>query len=185
MTDMEGNELRFEEVSVDLDLGAIEYLQQRLSRWRKARDLEHDWERGTPTTWIADLLNGWHQFDVDALIHYRAQIEAQHVHAVRVVGSGPRPLPLLLTHGWPGSFLEWKHAPLCFWGHNHVLPKTLRGHVRTQLRTLDTPSSKTFGPVARRRSNAMVSPPLTNAGQGRSERVALLLPRDLSPRQMW
>jgi pimeloyl-ACP methyl ester carboxylesterase len=61
------------------------------------------------------LLNDWHQFDVDALqgqlnmlTHYRAQVEDQQVHVVRVVGAGPRPLPLLLTHGWPGSFLEYR-----------------------------------------------------------------------------
>jgi pimeloyl-ACP methyl ester carboxylesterase len=120
MTSVNGNELRVEEVPVDLDLGAIEDLQQRLSRWQRARDLGHDWERGTPTTWIAELLNDWHKFDVevlqgrlDALTHYRAEIEDQHVHVVRVVGSGPRPLPLLLTHGWPGSFLEYlKLIPL-------------------------------------------------------------------------
>ena len=120
MTSVNGNELRVEEVPVDLDLGAIEDLQQRLSRWQRARDLGHDWERGTPTTWIAELLNDWHKFDVevlqgrlDALTHYRAEIEDQHVHVVRVVGSGPRPMPLLLTHGCPGSFLEYlKLIPL-------------------------------------------------------------------------
>ena len=80
MTSVNGNELRVEDVPVDLDLGAIEDLQQRLSRWQRARDLGHDWERGTPTTWIAELLNDWHKFDVevlqgrlDALTHYRAK----------------------------------------------------------------------------------------------------------------
>jgi hypothetical protein len=120
MTSVNGNELRVEEVPVDLDLGAIEDLQQRLSRWQRARDLGHDWECGTPTTWIAELLNDWSKFDVeapqgrlDALTHYRTEIEDQRVHVVRVVGSGSRPLPLLLTHGWPGSFLEYlKLIPL-------------------------------------------------------------------------
>jgi pimeloyl-ACP methyl ester carboxylesterase len=120
MTGMYGKELRVEEVPVSFELETVQDLRRRLSGWRRAPDLGQDWERGTPTTWITDLLDDWHQFDVaalqgrlDALTHYRAQVEDQHVHVVRVVGSGPRPLPLLLTHGWPGSFLEYlKLIPL-------------------------------------------------------------------------
>jgi len=114
MTAVGGKELRVEEVPVSFELETVQDLRQRLGGWRRAPDLGQDWERGTPATWIADLLDDWHQFDVDALqgqldalTHYRAQVEDQHVHVVRVVGSGPRPLPLLLTHGWPGSFLEY------------------------------------------------------------------------------
>jgi pimeloyl-ACP methyl ester carboxylesterase len=120
MTGMDGDELRVEEVSVRFELEMVQDLRRRLSSWRRAPDLGEDWGRGTPITWIADLLDDWHQFDVDALqgrldalTHYRAQVGDQHVHVVRVVGSGPRPLPLLLTHGWPGSFLEYlKLIPL-------------------------------------------------------------------------
>jgi pimeloyl-ACP methyl ester carboxylesterase len=111
---MSGDELRVEEVAVGFELGAIEDLRLRLSRSRAASDLGQSWERGTPNTWVAELLEDWRQFDVDvlqsrldALTHYRAQVEDQYVHVVRVVGSGSRPLPLLLTHGWPGSFLEY------------------------------------------------------------------------------
>jgi pimeloyl-ACP methyl ester carboxylesterase len=120
MTGMGGNGVRVEEVPVGFELGTIQDLRLRLSRWRRAPDLGQGWERGAPNTWIADLLEDWGQFDVDplqaqldALIHYRAQVEDQRLHVVRVVGSGPRPLPLLLTHGWPGSFLEYlKLIPL-------------------------------------------------------------------------
>jgi len=113
MTGMGSNELRVGEVPVGFELGTIQDLRLRLSRWRRAPDLGQGWERGAPNTWIADLLDDWGQFDVnalqarlDALTNYRVQVEDQHLHVVRVVGSGPRPLPLLLTHGWPGSFLE-------------------------------------------------------------------------------
>ena len=110
---MGSSALRIEEMPVSFEVDTIEDLRLRLSRWRRALDLGLGWERGVPNAWIADLLDDWGQFDVgllqarlDALTHYRAQVEDQHLHVVRVVGSGPRPLPLLLTHGWPGSFLE-------------------------------------------------------------------------------
>ena len=120
MTGMDGNELRLEEVSVGFELDTIEDLRLRLSRSRRAPDLGQGWERGAPSAWTAELLDDWYRFDIhplqarlDALAHYRAQVGDQHVHVIRVEGSGAQPLPLLLTHGWPGSFLEYlKLIPL-------------------------------------------------------------------------
>lgn len=34
------------------------------------------------------------------------ELDGQSVHVVHAAGRGPEPVPLLLTHGWPGSFLE-------------------------------------------------------------------------------
>jgi hypothetical protein len=113
---MRSNELRVEEVAVGFELGAIEDLRRRLSHSRAPSDLGQSWERGTPHSWVAELLDDWRRFDVDALqsrldtlTHYRAQaqVEDQDVHVIRFAGSGPPPLPSLLTHGWPGSFLEY------------------------------------------------------------------------------
>jgi pimeloyl-ACP methyl ester carboxylesterase len=43
----------------------------------------------------------------------RADVDGSMLHLVEARGRGPRPLPLLLTHGWPGSFLEYiKLVPL-------------------------------------------------------------------------
>jgi pimeloyl-ACP methyl ester carboxylesterase len=120
MNGMDGNELRVEEVSVGFELGTIEDLRLRLSRSRRAPDLGQGWERGAPSAWTAELLDDWYRFDIyplqarlDALTHYRGQVGDQHVHVIRVEGSGRQPLPLLLTHGWPGSFLEYlKLIPL-------------------------------------------------------------------------
>ncbi|MCU1363358.1 MAG: hypothetical protein JWM55_1186 [Acidimicrobiaceae bacterium] len=105
--------MRLEETRVGFESGVIHDLRLRLSRRRKAQDLGEGWERGTPNSWISDLVEDWIQFDVealqaqlDALTHYQVQVDDQCLHVVRVVGSGPHPMPLLLTHGWPGSFLE-------------------------------------------------------------------------------
>jgi pimeloyl-ACP methyl ester carboxylesterase len=117
---MDDNELRVEEVSVGFKRDVIDELQARLVHSRPPADLGQGWERGTPAAWIAELLDDWRRFDFDAmqarldgLTHYRVQVGDQALHFVRVEGSGPRPLPLLLTHGWPGSFLEYlKLIPL-------------------------------------------------------------------------
>jgi pimeloyl-ACP methyl ester carboxylesterase len=111
---MAASEPRVEEAAVGFDLSVIEELRLRLSRWRRAPDLGQGWERGAPNSWIADVLDDWRRFDfdlfqarLDALTHYRVQVDDQDLHVVSVVGSGQHPLPLLLTHGWPGSFLEY------------------------------------------------------------------------------
>ena len=69
---------------------------------------------GCPRGWLQLLLEDWRRFDtdafqhrLDALCHLRAEVDGQTLHLVHAKGVGPRPLPLLLTHGWPGSFLEY------------------------------------------------------------------------------
>jgi hypothetical protein len=57
MTDMDGNELRVDEVPVGFEPDVIEDLQVRLGQSRRARDLGQGWERGAPSTWVAELTN--------------------------------------------------------------------------------------------------------------------------------
>jgi Predicted hydrolases or acyltransferases (alpha/beta hydrolase superfamily) len=60
-------------------------------------------------------LNRFPQFTTD--------IEGQRIHFVHAVGDGSKP-PLLLLHGWPGSFIEFEEliAPLVADGHDVVVP---------------------------------------------------------------
>ena len=60
------------------------------------------------------LLRDWRAFDatafqrrLDGLRQLRIDVDGQTLHVVVAQGRGPAPLPLLLTHGWPGSFLEY------------------------------------------------------------------------------
>jgi pimeloyl-ACP methyl ester carboxylesterase len=98
---------------VQLDLAMLDELHQRLAVARLP-PLDGGWERGTPRGWLADLLADWREFDADAfgaqldqLAHFRVSVAGLNVHYVHEPGRGPRPLPLLLTHGWPGSFCEY------------------------------------------------------------------------------
>jgi len=95
-----------------LDPGALAALGDRLSGRRRAPDLG-GWELGAPDTWLDDLLARWAahapsvlQRRLDGLEQWSVNVGGQRVHAVRVGGVGPDPLPLVLTNGWPSSFLE-------------------------------------------------------------------------------
>jgi pimeloyl-ACP methyl ester carboxylesterase len=43
---------------------------------------------------------------LNAFPQFRADVAGQTVHFVHQRGRGPRPLPLILSHGWPSSFVE-------------------------------------------------------------------------------
>ena len=60
---------------------------------------------------------------LNLLPHFMAEVFGQRLHFVHARGNGSRP-PVLLLHGWPGSFIEFEAliAPLVADGHDVVVP---------------------------------------------------------------
>jgi pimeloyl-ACP methyl ester carboxylesterase len=98
-----------------LDAEALAQLRPRLGATRRPLlRVPETWERGVETTWLDQLLRDWAGFDhtrfqqtLTGLPHFIAEIDDATIHFVHLPGRGPAPMPLLLTHGWPGSFLEY------------------------------------------------------------------------------
>lgn len=67
-------------------------MQRLVEHWAT----RYDWRRAEA------LLNGWGQ--------YTTVIDDLEIHFVHVRSEVPGARPLLLTHGWPGSVLEFRHA---------------------------------------------------------------------------
>ena len=44
---------------------------------------------------------------LNAFPQYKVPLHGIDLHFLRVPGNGPEPLPLLLSHGWPGSVFEF------------------------------------------------------------------------------
>jgi pimeloyl-ACP methyl ester carboxylesterase len=72
------------------------------------------WSAGTDVGWLRGLLDEWAGLDwraaesaLNRLPMYRATLDGLRIHFVHQPGNGPRPLPLLLTHGWPSAFTEY------------------------------------------------------------------------------
>jgi pimeloyl-ACP methyl ester carboxylesterase len=110
----DGRRPRVIEERCRLAADALLELSGRLEGYRRSTDLGAGWERGMPVDWLDALLEDWRVFDtdalqlrLDALPQQRAEVAGRELHLVHVEGRGPDPLPLLLTHGWPGSFLEY------------------------------------------------------------------------------
>ena len=92
-------------------------LRQRLARARLAPPIdEQGWSQGVAPAFLRTLLDRWaNGFDwraqearLNALPQYRTQVKGETIHFVHQPGTGPAPIPLILTHGWPGSFIEFE-----------------------------------------------------------------------------
>jgi pimeloyl-ACP methyl ester carboxylesterase len=105
---------RLSDFRPELDRSALTGLAGRLSAARLPALDEDGWDRGVPSGWLARLIRDWRAFDpgqlqarLDRFNHHRVEIDGIPVHLIRAPGAGPGPVPLLLTHGWPSSFLEY------------------------------------------------------------------------------
>lgn len=94
---------------------ALQDLRRRLERVRLPEVLSpHSWDDGASMEFVRRLLDRWqHGFhwrererELNHLPQYLAKVDGLDVHYVHLRGIGPAPLPLILTHGWPGSFAE-------------------------------------------------------------------------------
>jgi pimeloyl-ACP methyl ester carboxylesterase len=100
---------------IDISQEQLTDLSDRLARTRFAPALSgQDWTHGTPPGYLAELVEHWRtRFDwraaeagLNQLPQFLAEVGDHTVHFVQAKGVGPRPLPLLFAHGWPGSFWE-------------------------------------------------------------------------------
>jgi hypothetical protein len=91
----------------------LEDLRSRIKRTRWPDEIrESDW--GNELQFLKDLCRYWSEdFDwqkqIDRLSrfpNYRFQSDQGKIHFLHVKGRGPAAIPLIMTHGWPGSFLE-------------------------------------------------------------------------------
>jgi epoxide hydrolase len=101
---------------VEVSDEVLDDLSVRLSRLRlPARSPVADWSDGTPEGFLVELLRYWRDdFDwpsqiarINQLAHYRCQIMGQGIHFVHARSANDGALPLLVTHGWPGSVWEF------------------------------------------------------------------------------
>jgi pimeloyl-ACP methyl ester carboxylesterase len=107
---MDIREFRIAVPDADLD-----DLRQRLRRTRWPDQYEGGgWDLGTDKAWLSDLIAYWLDgFDwrtcegeLNSLPQFVARIDGQDIHFVHSRSVVPDALPIVITHGWPGSFVE-------------------------------------------------------------------------------
>lgn len=102
---------------VDIAQGDIDALRTRLANTRWAPELHNeDWSYGVNGTYLRELVSYWqHDFDwrsqearMNSFPQFRTEIDGIPIHFIHVRGKGPRPVPIVLNHGWPWSFWDFK-----------------------------------------------------------------------------
>lgn len=91
-------------------------LRERLERTRLPDQIPGTaWDYGTNRAYLEELLDYWredfdwreHELRLNAFDQFKTEIDGVDVHFVHERSSNPDAVPLLLIHGWPGSFVEF------------------------------------------------------------------------------
>lgn len=112
----------------------LDLIRRRLelsSEKRYAPMDDRDWTYGTDAGWLSDLRRHWlesydwraAELHLNRLPHFKATVDGMDIHFIHLRGNGTG-LPLVLTHGWPGSFFEFDRVvePLAALGFDVVVP---------------------------------------------------------------
>jgi len=136
-----------ERFQIRVDDSVLEDLRTRLEKTRIPDQIEGTgWEYGIPLDYLRELVEYWRvgydwrtqEARLNELEHFRTRVDGQSIHLIHARSEHADALPLLLTHGWPGSVLEFLDviprltAPEAHGGHAadafHVVAPSLPGY---------------------------------------------------------
>jgi epoxide hydrolase len=112
---------------IEIPQADLDDLAGRLARTRFANELPPDtsgpqqgpvppgWEYGVPVGYVRDLVDHWqHHYDwrawearLNTYPQFTTEIDGQRIHFLHLRSPEPNATPLILTHGWPNTVLEY------------------------------------------------------------------------------
>jgi len=101
---------------IRVDDSTLGDLRHRLEQTRFPDQIEGTgWDYGIPVDYLRELVEYWRDaYDwrseearLNGFDHFRTLIDGQMIHFVHARSAHPDALPLLMTHGWPGSVVEF------------------------------------------------------------------------------
>jgi epoxide hydrolase len=101
-------------IHVSNELLADLKLRLQRTRWPEA-ELVDDWSQGAPLGWIQDMCRYWAEaYDwrarearLNRFAQFTTEIDGLDIHFLHVRSPEPTAMPLIITHGWPGSIVEF------------------------------------------------------------------------------
>ena len=109
-----GEEIR--QFRIEVPESDLEDLRNRLARTRWPDELPGvGWSYGVPLGYVKDMVEYWatgydwraQEARLNELPQFSTSIDGTNVHFIHVRSPEPNALPLILTHGWPGSVAEF------------------------------------------------------------------------------
>jgi pimeloyl-ACP methyl ester carboxylesterase len=101
---------------IEVPEAELDDLRDRLRRTRwPERETVDDWSQGVPLAYLEELCDHWaSEYDwratevrLNALPQFRTEIDGLGIHFVHVRSEEQDAIPLVMTHGWPGSIVEF------------------------------------------------------------------------------
>jgi len=129
------NEIR--SFRVDVPEAVLDDLHDRLSRTRWPDQIPGSgWGYGTDLAYLQSLCDDWqHKFDWRAQEdrfnrwpHFLTDIDGQQIHFIHARSDNANALPLIITHGWPGSVAEFLDIIEPLRADFHVVVPSLPGY---------------------------------------------------------
>jgi len=107
---------------IEIPDSVLDDLKSRLERTRWPDELPGTgWDYGSNLDYVKELVEYWRtKFDwhaqeklINSFSHFKSEVDGLNIHFIHEKGKGPNPLPLVITHGWPGTFFEmYKVIPM-------------------------------------------------------------------------
>ena len=100
---------------IAVDQAVLDALQARLNLTRWPDEIPgSQWDYGSNLDYMKELVEYWRSdFDwraqerkLNAFHHFKTPVDGLNIHFIHERGSGPSPMPLVITHGWPSCFFE-------------------------------------------------------------------------------
>ena len=101
---------------IDVPDDVLDRIRTRLAEypWHEMPD-DGGWAYGANLDYMKELCAYWldefdwrqHECAINHFSHFTASIDSIDLHFIHEKGSGPAPLPLIISHGWPGSVVEF------------------------------------------------------------------------------
>ena len=105
-----------EPFKVDVPDETIDAVRARVAAypWHEMPD-DGGWEYGTNLEYLKDFCDYWvNEFDwrkqeaeINRFSHFKAPVDGIDLHFIHEKGSGDNPRPLIISHGWPGTIVEF------------------------------------------------------------------------------
>jgi pimeloyl-ACP methyl ester carboxylesterase len=108
--------MNIEPFNISVSSEVLDDLQQRLVNYRWPLDFDNDhWQYGTNGDYLKELVDYWikdydwrlQEEHINSFSHFRTEIEGMPIHFIHERGKGPRPIPIILNHGWPWTFWDF------------------------------------------------------------------------------
>ncbi len=123
--------------TIDIPQKQLDDLQARLAITRfPEKETVDDWDQGIPLSYVQELTQYWReQYDwrrcekaLNALPNFKTEIDGLDIHFIHIRSDNRDARPIIITHGWPGSFLEFADVTRPLSEDFHLVIPSLPGY---------------------------------------------------------